>query len=188
MAEAMVRRQLRPRNIIDPRVLEVMARVRREEFVLAQDREAAYRDAPLAIGEGQTISQPYIVALTCQLLELTGMENVLEIGTGLGYQAAVLSFLAGRVVTVEIRQSLVKQARERLKRAGYDNVLVVSGDGRQGYPPEAPFDAIAVAASGSRLPQAWRQQLKIGGRLVWPRQKRGTQVLERLVKTETGWE
>jgi protein-L-isoaspartate(D-aspartate) O-methyltransferase len=164
----MVEEQLRRQGIDDPRVLEAMARVPREEFVPASLREAAYEDSPLPIGSGQTISQPFTVAFMCQSLRLRGGEKVLEVGTGSGYGAAVLSLLAPSVYTVERLPSLAASARERLDRLGFRNVEVVEGDGTLGLPGAAPFDAIVVTAGAEALPLPYLEQLAEGGRLVIP--------------------
>ena len=142
--------------------------VPREAFVSEEMREFAYRNAPLPIGSGQTISQPLIVAHMAEALELAPHERVLEIGTGSGYAAAVLSRIAKDVFTVERHRELAETASERLKRLGYDNVHVRCGDGTRGWPEEAPFDAIVVAAGGPAIPHALLEQLRIGGRLVIP--------------------
>jgi protein-L-isoaspartate(D-aspartate) O-methyltransferase len=162
-----VERQLRRRGIRDERVLSAMTRVPREAFVPQEAQADAYADAALALSHGQTISQPYIVALICQSLELRGGEHVLDVGTGSGYQAAVLAELAGDVVSIERIPELAAQARENLAAAGY-HVEVVVGDGTRGVPERAPFDAIAVAAAAADLPEALYEQLVTGGRLVLP--------------------
>jgi protein-L-isoaspartate(D-aspartate) O-methyltransferase len=162
-----IERQLRRRGIRDERVLAAMARVPRETFVPSAARRHAYADAALSLPHGQTISQPYIVALICQALELHGEERVLDVGTGSGYQAAVLAELAADVVSVERIPALAEQARRNLAAAGYD-VDVRVGDGTLGVPERAPYDAIAVAATASEVPAALYDQLVIGGRLVLP--------------------
>jgi protein-L-isoaspartate(D-aspartate) O-methyltransferase len=159
--------QLRRRGITDERVLEAMARVPRELFVPPEARRHAYDDAALALSHGQTISQPFIVALIAQALGLAGDERVLDVGTGSGYQAAVLAELAREVVGIERVPALAERARANLRAAGYD-VDVVAGDGSQGVPDRAPFDGIAVAASADRLPEALVEQLAPGGTLVVP--------------------
>lgn len=164
----MVRLQLGGRGISDLRVLAAFRRVPRESFVSAGMADLAYRDAPIPIGAGQTISQPYIVALMAEALELRPTDRVLEVGTGSGYAAAILSCLAAEVFTVERHESLAAAARERLERLGYRNVKVLHGDGTLGWPEHAPFDAIAVAAGGPGIPNALLEQLGPGGRLVIP--------------------
>ena len=165
---AMVADQLRARDIADPRVLEAMARVPRHAFVDPAHRRRAYEDAPLPIGHGQTISQPYIVALMTQLVELKGTERVLEVGTGSGYQAAVLAELAAEVFTIEIVEPLAQAAADRLKALGYGRVTVRAGDGYAGWPDRAPFHGILVTAAADHIPQALLEQLAEGGRLVMP--------------------
>ncbi len=164
----MVERTMRARDITDEKVLAVMEKVPRHKFVLPEYLDDAYADHPLPIGFGQTISQPYIVALMTQLLQLQPGEKVLEIGTGSGYQAAVLAELVDRVYTIEIIPELAKSAEERLRRLGYSDVHVRQGDGYYGWPEEAPFDAIIVTAAPDHMPQPLVQQLKDGGRLVVP--------------------
>jgi protein-L-isoaspartate(D-aspartate) O-methyltransferase len=164
----MVDHQLRPRGITDARVLDAMERVPRHAFGPPAGRADAYADQPLPIGGGQTISQPYIVALMTQLLALRGGEVVLEIGTGSGYQAAVLSLLAERVYTIEIDPGLAASAAERLRAQGHTNVQVRSGDGFLGWPTVAPFDAIIVTAAAPRVAEPLAAQLKDGGRIVAP--------------------
>jgi protein-L-isoaspartate(D-aspartate) O-methyltransferase len=163
-----VDRQLCARGIFDPRVLEAMRGVPRESFVPVEARARAYDDAALALGHGQTISQPYVVALICQALSLQGDELVLDVGTGSGYQAAVLDELAGRVVSVERIPELAEQARGNLAATGHSGVEVLVGDGSLGVPRRAPFAAIAVAAAAAELPEALLDQLTPGGRLVLP--------------------
>ncbi|HEU0335639.1 MAG TPA: protein-L-isoaspartate(D-aspartate) O-methyltransferase [Gaiellaceae bacterium] len=182
----MVERQLRRRGIRDERVLAAMATVPRELFVPAGERLRAYADSALPIGCGQTISQPYVVAAMCQLLELDGGERVLDVGTGSGYAAAVLGELAASVVTVERVPELAERAREALAAAGHGEVEVRLGDGSLGAPDRAPFDAIAVAAAVPGVPSALYEQLRDGGRLVLPRGRRDEQELVRVVRTEAG--
>ena len=167
-ARRMVEEQLRGRGVTDPRVLEVMSELAREDFVPAPLRRAAYEDSALAIGYGQTISQPLIVATMSQLLELRGHERILEIGTGSGYQAAVLGRLAREVVTVEMVPELAEAAQARLARLGLTNVRVAVGDGWEGWPAAAPYDGILVAAAAPSIPPALVGQLAPGGRLVIP--------------------
>jgi protein-L-isoaspartate(D-aspartate) O-methyltransferase len=164
----MVRDQMASRDISDRRVLEVLGRVPRHLFVSPDYRNQAYEDYPLPIDEGQTISQPYIVALMTQCLNLQGGEKVLEIGTGSGYQAAVLSGLGTRVFTIEIRESLAAQAARTLADLGYEGVKVRQADGYFGWPEEAPFDAIIVTCAANHVPPPLLEQLKEGGRLVIP--------------------
>jgi len=164
----MIESQLRRRGITDKRVLDAMAAVPRHEFVPADLRSRSYEDAPLPIGEGQTISQPYIVAAMTAALHLSGSERVLEIGTGCGYQAAILSLLAKEVFTVECRASLATSAARRLARLGHVNVHVHCGDGTLGLPDLAPFDAILVAAAAPSVPPPFQLQLSEGGRLILP--------------------
>jgi protein-L-isoaspartate(D-aspartate) O-methyltransferase len=165
----MVDLQLRRRGIRDERVLAAMLEIPREEFVPLESRLVAYQDAPIHIGEGQTISQPYMTALMAESLELRGTEHVLEVGAGCGYAAAVLGALAASVITVEILPRLAKQARENLRRVGRDsNVEVVTGDGSTGYRDGAPYDAISVAAGAPEIPAALVEQLNDPGILVIP--------------------
>jgi protein-L-isoaspartate(D-aspartate) O-methyltransferase len=164
----MVETQIRRRHITDSRVLDCLERVPRHEFVPAEFRARAYEDAPLPIGEGQTISQPYIVAAMTVALRLRGDERVLEIGTGFGYQAAVLACLTREVFTVEFREELATEAAGRLARLGYENVHVHCGDGTLGLPEFAPYDAILVAAAAPSVPTPLLAQLADGGRMVVP--------------------
>ena len=164
----MVRSQIQARGISDARVLQAMRDVKRHLFVPGESAEDAYEDYPLPIGEGQTISQPYIVALMSELLELDGGDSVLEIGTGSGYQAAILSKLAGEVYSMEIVPSLGEAAAKRLDLLGYENVQVRIGDGYKGWPERAPYDAIMVTAAPPEIPQALVDQLADGGRMVVP--------------------
>ena len=183
----MVERQLRARGITDERVLAAMERVPRELFVPLELQGRAYADAALPIGEGQTISQPYMVARICQELELHGTERVLDVGTGSGYQAAVLAELAGEVHSIERIAALADRARELLDAAGYgDRVHVHVGDGSRGLPEHAPFAAIAVAAAAPNLPEALYEQLEPRGRLVVPIGNRWEQLLQVVVRTPEG--
>jgi len=185
--EAMVARQLRGRGIRDERVLSAMRRVAREVFVAPELQYRAYDDAALPIGEGQTISQPYMVARICQELELHGDERVLDVGTGSGYQAAVLAELANEVHSIERIPALAEHARENLALAGYGNrVHVHVGDGSRGLPELAPFDAVAVAAAAPGLPEALYEQLTPRGRLVIPIGDRWEQRLEVIIRTHEG--
>ncbi|RME83970.1 MAG: protein-L-isoaspartate(D-aspartate) O-methyltransferase [Caldilineae bacterium] len=164
----MVEETMRRRGLKDERVLAVMAKVPRHEFVLPRYLDQAYDDHPLPIGYGQTISQPYIVALMTELLQLQPGDKVLEIGTGSGYQAAVLAELVGEVWTIEIIPELSQQAAERFRRLGYDKIHTRVADGYYGWPEEAPFDAIIVTAAPDHIPQPLVDQLADGGRLVLP--------------------
>jgi protein-L-isoaspartate(D-aspartate) O-methyltransferase len=165
---AMIETQIRKRGVSSPRVLEALASVPRHKFVPEKFREFAYADKPLPIGEGQTISQPYMVAAMTDALELAGSERVLEIGTGSGYQAAVLSLLAREVLSVENHTTLALAAQERLTALGYANVHVHNGDGSAGLTDAAPYDAILVTAGAPEIPQALASQLREGGRIVIP--------------------
>ena len=184
---AMLDEQLRPRGIVDERVLAAMERVPRELFVPAELADRAYADAALPIGEGQTISQPYMVALICSELALRGDERVLDVGTGSGYQAAVLAELAREVHTIERVPALVEQARARLDAAAYsDRVHVHEGDGTRGLPEHAPFAGIAVAAAAPEVPLTLYAQLEPRGRLVVPVGGRFEQFLQVVVRTPEG--
>jgi protein-L-isoaspartate(D-aspartate) O-methyltransferase len=182
----MVEQQLRGRGIQDERVLAAMGRVPRELFVPESLAHLAYEDGALPIGFGQTISQPYIVATICSLLELEGDERVLDVGTGSGYQAAVLAELAKDVVSIERVPELAERALEALRRAGYENVEVRVGDGSLGVPERAPHDGIAVAAAAPVVPPALYEQLAEGGRLVLPRGGRWGQELVLVERTSQG--
>lgn len=164
----MVENQLRARDITDQRVLEVMARVPRHRFVPEDQQRRAYNDHPLPIGHGQTISQPYIVALMTQLAAPKPGDRALDVGTGSGYQAAVLAELCKEVFSIEIVEPLAEQAKKRLAELGYKNVQVRAGDGYRGWPEHAPFDVIIVAAAPTHVPQPLIDQLAPGGRLVLP--------------------
>ena len=177
--QRMVDEQMRGRGISDPQVLDAMCAVPRHLFVLSEHGHLAYSDAPLPIGHRQTISQPYIVALMTELLELNGDETVLEVGTGSGYQAAILAHLAKRVYTLERIPELANQARGVLSAMGYDNVEVLVGDGSQGLPEHAPYGAIIVTAAAPSVPIPLKEQLADGGRLVLPVGKQMGQILER---------
>ena len=178
----MVEEQLKPRGITDLRVLEAMRSVPRHLFVDPALASRAYHDSALPIGSGQTISQPYMVAKMSQLLELKGQERVLEIGTGCGYQTAVLSRLCKRVYSIERIQALHERARKNLRQARHANVMLKCGDGRLGWEDYAPFDAILVAAGGL-APDVWIEQLKDGGMLVMPEGDAGQHILVRLSKS-----
>jgi protein-L-isoaspartate(D-aspartate) O-methyltransferase len=173
----MIETQIRRRGVSSARVLDAMAAVPRHEFVRLKFRSDAYADKPLPIGEGQTISQPYMVAAMTEALELTGSERVLEIGTGSGYQAAVLSHLVSQVITVENHTSLALAAQERLTSLGYANVHVHNGDGSAGFLDAAPYDAILVTAGAPEIPRIFASQIRQGGRLVIPVGDRDNQEL-----------
>jgi protein-L-isoaspartate(D-aspartate) O-methyltransferase len=164
----MVERQIAGRGVKDPRVLEAMRTIPRHLFVPEAEMPYAYEDRPLPIGSGQTISQPYIVAFMTEQLHLTGNETVLEIGTGSGYQTAVLARVAKKVYTIEIRKELADEAAERLKRLGITNAEVKTGDGYMGWPEHAPFDGILVTAAPERIPPPLLEQLASPGRMVIP--------------------
>ncbi len=166
--ERMVAEQVAARGIKTPRVLKALREVPRHEFIPEAVRSKAYRDHPLPIGYRQTISQPYIVALMTEELALSGDERVLEIGTGSGYQAAILARLAERVYTIEIVEELAERAQRDLTRLGFDNVEVRAGDGYRGWPEHAPFDAIIVTAAPDHIPQPLLEQLSTGGRMILP--------------------
>ncbi|MDZ7346817.1 MAG: protein-L-isoaspartate(D-aspartate) O-methyltransferase, partial [candidate division KSB1 bacterium] len=166
--EKMVQFQIKARGVSDPKVLQAMLRVPRHEFVPATYRDDAYEDFPLPIGYGQTISQPYIVAYMTEALHLKGGEKVLEIGTGSGYQAAVLAEIAGQVYSIEIVEPLCREAAQRLQQLGYANVSVRCGDGYAGWPEAAPFDAIILTAAPEEIPQPLVEQLGEGGRMILP--------------------
>ncbi len=164
----MIKEDLLVRGIRDSAVLAAMREIPREEFVVEGMRELAYEDGPLPISEGQTISQPYIVAYMTEALELSNTDHVLEIGTGSGYAAAVLSRIAAIVYSVERLEGLAQSARNRLKMLGYTNIVVHVGDGTLGWPDHAPYDAIVVTAGAPKVPKPLLDQLVIGGRLVIP--------------------
>jgi protein-L-isoaspartate(D-aspartate) O-methyltransferase len=182
----MVEHQLRRRGIRDERVLAAMAVVPRERFVPDALAEDAYADGALPIGHNQTISQPFVVAAMCELLALRGDERVLDVGTGSGYQAAVLAELGAAVVTIERIPELAELARANLAAAGYDQVEVVVGDGTLGVPERAPFDGIAVAAAAPGLPETLYEQLRVGGRLVVPVGGQRAQRLEVIARSPEG--
>ena len=184
---AMVARQIEPRGVRSPAVLQAMRAVPRHEFVPEAVRARAYQDSPLPIGEGQTISQPYIVALMTELAALRKGARVLEIGTGSGYQAAVLAELGAQVHSIEIVEPLGRRAAETLKRLGYATVKTRIGDGYRGWPQAAPFDAILVTAAPPRIPEPLKQQLAVGGRLVVPVGEDEQELLV-LTRTKTGFE
>ncbi|MBW3564414.1 MAG: protein-L-isoaspartate(D-aspartate) O-methyltransferase [Acidobacteria bacterium] len=184
----MVATQIQARGIDDPAVLSAMRAVPREEFVPRELRSRAYEDGPLPIGEGQTISQPFIVASMVQSLRLRPADRVLEIGVGSGYAAAVIAEIVEEVFAIERHEELVLTARERLERLGYDNVEIRHGDGTVGWEEHAPFNAIVVAAAGPRIPESLKAQLAEGGRLVIPVEVSvHDQRLIRLTRTESGF-
>jgi protein-L-isoaspartate(D-aspartate) O-methyltransferase len=185
--EAMVERQLKRRGIAEPHILRGFAEVPREAFVSADLAHLAYGDHPLPIEAGQTISQPYIVALMIQAAQIKPGDQVLEVGAGSGYAAAVISRIAARVIAVERQHDLVPTGHERMTRLGYDNVEIVEGDGTRGWPGSAPYDAILVAASGSHVPQPLLDQLAPGGSVVMPVGEPGSvQKLVKMTKTQGG--
>ncbi len=167
-AHKMVQNQIEKRGINDKSLLRVLRTVPRHQFVPSNRQDLAYTDRPLPIGYDQTISQPYVVALMTDLLELNGDEKVLEIGTGSGYQAAILGNLADKVYTIEIVKPLAETANKRLSRLGYDNIHVKHGNGYKGWPEHAPFDRIMVTAAPETIPEALKKQLKNGGKMVLP--------------------
>ncbi|MDH5756176.1 MAG: protein-L-isoaspartate O-methyltransferase [Nitrospinota bacterium] len=164
----MIEKNLKGRDIVDPRVLAAMESVPREKFIPLEDMDVAYSDFPLSIGHGQTISQPYIVALMAQSLQIGPQDTVLEIGAGCGYQAAVLSCLASKVYTLEIIEVLAKRAEATLRNLGYDNVHVIHADGTHGWPKGAPYDRVIAAATAKKIPRALEDQLGEGGRIIIP--------------------
>jgi protein-L-isoaspartate(D-aspartate) O-methyltransferase len=184
--QSMVEHQLRARGIHDERVLAAMLEVPRHAFVPSAGSHAAYDDRALAIGEGQTISQPYMVARACELAELQPGQRALEVGAGSGYQAAILSRLCSRVVAVELIDTLAERAQGHLAAQSIDNVRVVVGDGTRGFPEEAPYDAILVAAGAPAVPEPLVDQLAAGGRVVIPLGSGSLQTLTVLRRTENG--
>ncbi len=180
----MVTSQLRDRGIRDLRVLDAMARVPRHEFLAERLRAEAYEDHPLPIGEGQTVSQPYIVAVTLDALQLQPSDTVLEIGTGSGYQTALLAELTRQVYSMERHPALARHAEATLARLGYANVKVIVGDGSEGLPALAPFDAIAVSAAAPQIPASLFEQLREGGRMVIPVGPADVQELQLVLKQE----
>jgi protein-L-isoaspartate(D-aspartate) O-methyltransferase len=185
LRQRMVQSQLRARGISDERVLTAMLDVPRHEFTPERYRDQAYEDHPLPIGEGQTISQPYIVASMLEALELHPEDRVLEVGTGSGYVTALLAELAAEVFSIERHAALADEARHVLSSLGYTNVKVIVGDGSQGFPPGAPYDAITVAAATLELPQPLLLQLAEGGRMIVPIGPPDSQQLQ-LVRIENG--
>ena len=173
------------RRRLDDRVLEAMATVPRDQFVPIVERELAWRDMPLSIGHGQTISQPFIVALMTDLLNAESDSRILEIGSGCGYQAAVLGQFVAAVYGIEIVTELAHRASATLDKLGYDNITIRSGDGYAGWPEQGPFDGIIVAAAGREVPEPLLQQLKVGGRLVLPVEDRGGMQYLRVVERKS---
>ena len=184
LREKMITMQLKPRGIHDPRTLEAMLQVPREVFVPNEYRRYAYEDRPLPIGENQTVSQPFMVALMTQALQLRGDEKVLEIGTGSGYQTAILAAMAKAVYSIERIPSLANKARETLEKLECTNVTVLIGDGTKGDRDHAPFDAIIVTAGSPKTPQPLKNQLSVGGSLVIPVGSMGYQELLRITHGE----
>lgn len=181
----MVDSQVRDRGIVNQRVLDAMQRVPRHEFTPEPYRSQAYEDHPLPIAEGQTISQPYIVASMLEALQLTASDKVLEVGTGSGYVTALLAVLTARVISVERHATLAQQASQVLSRLGYGNVQIVVGDGTRGFPAEAPYDAIIVSAAAAELPPSLLAQLRQGGRMIVPVGPPEAQQLQ-LVRMQSG--
>ena len=187
LRERMVRRQIEARGITSSLILDALREVPREAFVDEGHRQSAYEDHPLPIDAGQTISQPYIVALMIEAAEISPGDVVLEVGSGSGYASAVMSRIARSVIGIERQPDLVGSARERLDRLGYDNVMIVEGDGTRGWPDRAPFDAILAAAAGSHVPAPLLDQLAPGGRLVMPiGEPADVQDLIKVVKRQDG--
>lgn len=184
----MVEETVASRDVTDERVLAAMRAVPRHEFVPEGQRADAYEDHPLPIGHEQTISQPYIVGLMTQLADVDRGDKVLEVGTGSGYQAAVLGELGAQVWSIEIVEPLARRAQRTLERLGYEDVHVRAGDGYRGWPEHAPFDAIVITAAPPRIPEPLKEQLKVGGRMVVPVGEDGMQELVVLTRTEEGFE
>ena len=182
--EGMVERQIAGRGISEPIILEAFRAVPREQFLSAEYAELAYGDHPLPIEAGQTISQPYIVALMIHAAQITCGDRVLEVGAGSGYAAAVMSRIASEVIAIERQSDLVEVARERMRGLGYDNVRIVEADGTRGFSADAPYDAVLAAASGSHVPQPWIDQLADGGRIVMPVGEPGG--IQKLIKLTKG--
>jgi protein-L-isoaspartate(D-aspartate) O-methyltransferase len=178
----MLENQLKSRGIKDINVLKIMSEVPREEFVPENMKNSAYDDGPLSIGKGQTISQPYMVAVMTEFLALTGKEKVLELGTGSGYQTAILCHLSREVLSIERIPELAKEAKEKLKKLGYKNFKIKTGNGTTGWEEEAPFDGIIVTAGSPEIPDSLKSQLAENGRLVIPVGDRYTQTLFRITK------
>lgn len=183
--ERMVYEQLIPRGISDKLVISAFLNVPRHEFIPMEHWNIAYGDHPLPIGNGQTISQPYMVALMTQCLELKGGEKILEVGAGSGYQAAILSKIAGTVITIERIESLALKCEKKMKDLGYNNIKVYTGDGTLGFKDEAPYDGIIVTAASPFVPEAYIEQLKTEGKIVIPVGDRFSQVLTVLTKKDS---
>ncbi|HCC67959.1 TPA: protein-L-isoaspartate O-methyltransferase [Patescibacteria group bacterium] len=166
--EILVEEYLKGRGIVNPHLLDAFLEVPREEFVLEKHKEMAYLDMALPIGYGATISQPFVVAKMCESLEVNRNSIVLDIGTGSGYQAAILSRVTKKVVSIERVSKLVNSAKETIKKLGYENIKIVHGDGFEGYKEEAPYDAIISGARVRDIPKAWKEQIKSGGTIVYP--------------------
>lgn len=186
LRDTMIERHLKARGVKNPDVLEAMRIVPREVFVPDEMAEFAYEDSPLPIGQGQTISQPYIVAVMTELLEPSGGDRVLEIGTGSGYAAAILSRIVSEVYTVERYEELAETARSRFRRLGYENIHVIQADGTLGWPEHAPFDAVLVTAGAPAVPEPLKEQLAVGGRMVIPVGSGRAQELLRIRRTAEG--
>ena len=186
--EEMIKNQIFSRGITDREILKAFNQVPREEFVGKEYRDITYSDQPLPIDYGVTISQPYIVALMCQILDVNKSDKILDIGTGSGYQAAILSHLCKKVVSIERIRELSDNARVRLSNLGYENIEVIYGDGFKGYEKESPYDGIVSAASTEEISKSWKEQLKLNGRIVFPESKNGVQRLVEIVKKENGFE
>lgn len=184
--QRMVDGQLRARGIQDEGLLQAMARVPRHEFVLDDYKRQSYEDHPIPIGEGQTISQPYIVAVTLEALQLDSIDSVLEIGTGSGYQTAILAQMTKHVYSIERHPALARRAENILRDLGYENVRIVVGDGSQGLPEAAPFDAIVVSAAAPQVPGSLFEQLREGGRMVIPIGPAQAQQLQLVIKRSGG--
>ncbi|MFH1381216.1 MAG: protein-L-isoaspartate(D-aspartate) O-methyltransferase [Candidatus Omnitrophota bacterium] len=180
----MVETQLIRRGITDKKVISAFNKVDRHEFVLPKDLNLAYQDSPLSIGENQTISQPYMAALMTQCLELKGDEKILEIGTGCGYQTAILAELVKTVYSIERIKTLSERASKTLKKLGYSNIVISTGDGTLGWEEHAPYDGIIVTAAASKIPEIYVKQLKVPGKLVIPVGDRFSQALTVLEKNE----
>lgn len=183
----MVENQLKGRGIKNLDILNAFLKIPREAFVPIEYKGFAYSDRPLPIGDNVTISQPYVVAFMCELLCVDKDSVVLDIGTGSGYQAAILGRICKEVITVEIIKQLSEQSKKRLGTLGYKNVTFIYGDGRLGYLPNAPYDGIVVAAATNEIPKEWKKQLKLNGRILFPKELGFNQVLTEMIKKEDGF-